>query len=626
VTSRTQPCLRAAMVTCFLDLLQTKNTCIMNSSVTQTGIRWISPVLILVFALIVPGCDGLADLDVDNKNAPDRSEALANPGDVVSLLSGGYRTFYQAIYGDSGGNRSFYAPGPHLDGFADAQTMTNAFASLWTPSKEPKVRIQNTLASSFVSNMIEPVWGPLNASLSTANDVIVQIENQDLEIRVDGSDQTQKVLAAAYLLRGWSHGRLANMFNKSYILTKDTDVANLQFSKYPAVANRAVKDFERAIEIANNNSFTLNQFLPWTSGVSSAEFSKIANTLAARVAVSNSRTASENSDLSSVDGYGWGDVLSFTQNGVDQTISLTLDGFAGDWIDSYQYLSVRVKWYYRVDNRLINLMDSSYPVKYPTTAAENGTVMPMAESNDQRLCTTPTTGAGPPPPDADYEPEGCYFAHVTDLSFYTVSRGPRLFSNYWWARPFALPQGSGSTTPFGASPRPFFLPVENNTMMAEAMIRANGNVSGAQSIINSGTRVENGGLDPLSGADQEEVLNAIFYERDLELYRMVHGQSYYDLRRRGAMQAGTPLHLPVPASELQTVQADLYTFGGAGFAGDPGTASGDQAWCEPVNGNVTSTGNVSPNGCTGPYSVPSGNALEANQGDGGVQPARAKTQ
>jgi hypothetical protein len=163
-------------------------------------------------------------------------------------------------------------------------------------------------------------------------------------------------------------------------------------------------------------------------------------------------------------------------------------------------------------------------------------------------------------------------------------------------------------------------------MMAEAMIRANGNVSGAQSVINNGTRVENGGLEPLSGANKEEVLNAIFYERDLELYRMVHGQSYYDLRRRSAMQAGTPIHFPVPAEELQTVQAEQYTFGGVNFTSEFGTADGSSAWCKPVNGNVTSTGNVSPNGCGGPFSVPGGSAPAAKQFNESIQPPRAGTQ
>ena len=593
----------------------------MNLSATHRRVRWAAPALLLAIALLLSGCDGLADLGVENQNAPNRSEALANPEDVVSLLAGGYKTLYDGIYGGAAGGATFYAPGPHLDGFGDSQTMTNAFASLWTPSKEPKVRLQNTISSNIPGNITEPAWGTLNSALSSANDVIIQIESEGLQIRVDGSNQTQKTLAAAYFLRGWAHGRLANIFDKAYVLTQETDLANLQFQPYQQVASQAATDLQRASEIAGNNSFTLSgTFLPWESSVSSSQFAKIANTVAARVLVSNSRTASENADLSSVEGYSWGDVLTLTQNGLQQeTVSITLDGI--DWLDSYQGLSVIVKWYYRVDNRLINLMDSSYPIKYPPGESQNGNVLPKAESPDQRLCDVTTTGSGALGPGVEQKRDGCYFLYVTDLSFFTISRGPKLYSNYWWGRDFALQQAQGTAY---AGPRPFFLPVENNTIMAEAMIRANGDVAGARQAINNGTRVENGELEPLSGnAGQSEVLNAIFYERDLELYRMVHGQSYFDLRRRSALQAGTPAHLPVPASELQTVQAEVYTFGGTSFTSEAGTATGDQAWCTPVDGDMTTTGNVAPNGCDGPFRVPEGNAPDAQTTSSGAQPPRA---
>ena len=57
----------------------------MNSFATHKKVRWAIPVLALAVVLFLPGCDGLADLDVDNKNAPNQQEALANPSDVVSL-------------------------------------------------------------------------------------------------------------------------------------------------------------------------------------------------------------------------------------------------------------------------------------------------------------------------------------------------------------------------------------------------------------------------------------------------------------------------------------------------------------------------------------------------------------
>lgn len=126
---------------------------------------------------------------------------------------------------------------------------------------------------------------------------------------------------------------------------------------------------------------------------------------------------------------------------------------------------------------------------------------------------------------------------------------------------------------------------------AEAQIRANGDVGSARTIVNNGSRVNVGELPELeSSASEDEVLEAIQYERDIQLYRTGIGLQYFDMRRHGKLQTGTPLHMPVPAPELQTVQVDLYTFGGSSKAGEPGTASGENAWCTEF-----------PAGCEGPF-------------------------
>jgi hypothetical protein len=75
---------------------------------------------------------------------------------------------------------------------------------------------------------------------------------------------------------------------------------------------------------------------------------------------------------------------------------------------------------------------------------------------------------------------------------------------------------------------------------------------------------------------------AIFYERDVELFDTGAGQGWFDRRRidptvtynglaigniwgfRGGsnLQKGTPRHLPLPAKELETLGMPVYTYGG----------------------------------------------------------------
>jgi hypothetical protein len=85
------------------------------------------------------------------------------------------------------------------------------------------------------------------------------------------------------------------------------------------------------------------------------------------------------------------------------------------------------------------------------------------------------------------------------------------------------------------------------------------------------------------GESNNELLAAIFYERDVELMNTGASQAWFDRRRidpalvyngvpigntwayKGgtSLQLGTPRHLPLPAKELETLGLPVYTYGGA---------------------------------------------------------------
>jgi hypothetical protein len=130
---------------------------------------------------------------------------------------------------------------------------------------------------------------------------------------------------------------------------------------------------------------------------------------------------------------------------------------------------------------------------------------------------------------------------------------------------------------------PFVLPAENDLLIAEALVRTGGDKARAASLINT-TRVGRGNLPALSGGSSaNDLLAAIFYERDVELMGVGAGQGWFDRRRidknltygsipigntwgfRGGsgLQLGTPRHLPLPAKELETLGLPVYTYGGA---------------------------------------------------------------
>ncbi|HKI90404.1 MAG TPA: hypothetical protein VKA38_15370, partial [Draconibacterium sp.] len=60
----------------------------------KTKVYKLAFALTLALGLITFGC---ADLTVENLNEPDSAKALANPDDLTSLASGGFRTVLQAM-------------------------------------------------------------------------------------------------------------------------------------------------------------------------------------------------------------------------------------------------------------------------------------------------------------------------------------------------------------------------------------------------------------------------------------------------------------------------------------------------------------------------------------------------
>jgi hypothetical protein len=73
---------------------------------------------------------------------------------------------------------------------------------------------------------------------------------------------------------------------------------------------------------------------------------------------------------------------------------------------------------------------------------------------------------------------------------------------------------------------------------------------------------------------KEEALEAIFYERDIELIQAGFGIAFFDMRRRDMLQYGTMLHFPIPAKELMVMVMPTYTFGGEANADGINTSNG----------------------------------------------------
>jgi len=486
-------------------------------------------------------CAGLftscADLEVKNLNDPDLQRVLETPEDYRELLAGGYNSWWR-------GSHANRLPFAHFDAWADVNTTTNNYQIYYDMgTREPRQRIDNDPASDGYLSMGTP-WSHLNSAVSIANDIINFVEVNGNSIVIDGNDDTMMMLTMAYLLRGLSRGYLANFFDQAYIIGVTID--DLRFRPYTEVLEAAIDDLDTAIEMAQANNFTTFRFLSDVS-MDNQQIAQFASTQAAKFIISNGRSSGHYNQ------QVWQRVVNYASNGYPDHLIIEGTGTAvAGWRHEYQRQS-GLDWYWKADLRIINMLDPSYPAKYPIWAAENARPIPRAQSEDARLES-----------DFTYDP--------WNLHRFVTARGPQLQSVYYYSRYEDLYINNG----FGEIV--VFLRDNIDMMLAEAYMHL-GQKQQAINLVNAGSRTTRGNLPPIpNNASNDEVFDAIFYEVEIECQRTWVGYQYFMMRRRDMLQAGTPLHLPVPFEELQMMELPVYTFGGTNFTHEEGTADGANAW------------------------------------------------
>jgi len=270
-------------------------------------------------------------------------------------------------------------------------------------------------------------------------------------------------------------------------------------------------------------------------------FRALASSYGARILVATPRN-----DLD-MEYVPWQKVLDLAQEGITEDFMPVTDN--ENWKNEALRYEIAKIWG-GVDLRLINLLDNSFPARWPADNSSWDT--PTGEIPDSNFLHSADTRAVAYlewwPPDIPGTP-------------YYLNTLYRLRKYDAWA-----PDASG--------PVPEITLAENDLIRAEALVHLD-RTQEAVTIINQGSRVNNGHLPPLAAeTPSKEVLKAIFYEREIELISTGTGLSFFDMRRRNMLQTGTPLHFPVPGKELGIMGLPVYTFGGVDNADGINTSNG----------------------------------------------------
>jgi hypothetical protein len=337
------------------------------------------------------------------------------------------------------------------------------------------------------------------------------------------------------------------IYDKAYIVNPDTDVNALEFSSYTEVLAAAVENIENAITLANTygSNFEYNLYVG-SDPIGLSQFVEIANSYLARFSIAIARTDSE------AQGLDYNKILEYANQGLNSNFyPLSSENvFFNNFQDWSLFTLGDGAGYMPTDIKIQHLFDPSYPTDYPT----DSTILPAATSNDSRLTM--------------------YYEYVgSAFGFLRESRGRELFSSYRHIRFFNDNDENADGLPVEV-----FSKAEIDYIKAECYYRMSDYPS-AVTMLNTSPRMTVGGQNTTPAKDN--VRNALLYENSIELdLNAGIATSWAFMRRHDLLQAGSPTMFPVPASELEVSQSEIYTFGGESNAGEIGSASGSNDWRE----------------------------------------------
>lgn len=516
----------------------------------MTGNKLKTTLLAVIAGLV--GLAGCQDLDVENPNAPDREAALATPGDVESLIGGAYLNYFNYA-------QQFNGHGPALSVATDEHTASWGNFGMKQFGNEPRLEIDNNPSWSY-AYVVENPWYWSYGSISAVSDGLRTIED-GLEIGEDGED-TPRARAFARFMQGISHAALAATYDQAFVFDETVDLAtaDLELQPYDQVMGAAMGYLQQALDIAGNNSFDTKP--AWIKGreLSSAQFQRMIHSYMARFLASTPRSPDESVD--------WSSVVSHVEQGIEEDFYIQGTSWTGDWWSGYKSYGGWFPIWARTDLRLLGPADTDGDWQsWEQTPPEQRQPF-LINTPDKRI----TEGVTQP------ESTGKYLTYYDWIAF-VPGRGTYHFSNYGDIR-YPHPQTQNQIVEISRA--------EMDLLKAEAMI-AMDNRDSAAALINK-TRVDNGELPPVTadGVPQTEtcvpqtvdgncgsLMDALKHEKRLETWHVSAGVQFFDHRRWGDLLEGTPLHFPLPGTELQVLQKEIYTYGGGGEGSASGSIMGE---------------------------------------------------
>ncbi len=496
--------------------------------------KLISGSLILLFSLFVFGCD--TNLEVQNIDTPDTERVLASSSDVESLIAGSFLAYWQ-------GTSSTYTPGMGLSVTADQLTGSWGNFGMQDLSSEPRAAWDNSPSYRYRTHNSTP-WFRLYRAISNANDGLKAMARDDIQI-----EEEARARAFAKFVQGLSHGFIALFFDQGFIYDETIDLNNdvVELKPYNEIMAAAISMLEEVVAISNTNSFEIPD--TWVNGLTltNEDLAKLAHSYIARFMTQVARDVNERANVN------WAAVINHVDAGITEDFAPVGDGEF--WWKGVHYLGQNHIWV-RADYKTIGWTDQSGNFDAWLGDDSDAAVANRDQIEIDPLDRRVTGTAGDPTSEgSDFRYKGSAL-HRPDRGLYHRS----LYQHKRWEEHYL----SGATSPMVE-----MTVTEMNLIKAEALYYT-GDLAGAAALVNL-TRTTRGGMDPLTG-NESDFYFWLKYEKRIETFLVGIGTGFFDARGWGMLVKNTPIHFPLPGSEIETIGTQYgisnYTFGGGG----PGSA------------------------------------------------------
>ena len=517
-------------------------------------------------------------LSVVNENAADAGRALARPGDVEALIGSSYNIAWQATVG---GQNDDVNNQLGVMSFENSSSLANF--NMGTRGSLPRNPLNNQKGNPGLVGNFWDYRTSARAARSAA-DGLVQLNRTGFSI---GSAQRDiRARAFAYFVMGLGNGNMALVYDSGAVVNEanGNDIPYPPLLAHDVLMKEALKQLDSAQKYAGQMTLTLDKiWIPTDNGLSSAEFIRLIRFVKARFRAEVARTPAERTAVD------WAAVRDDALAGLTADVSTNMNP-SGGWDYVWYIQHFLFDTWTQQSPIIIGMADSSgaYDAWLALPLTQRSAF--LIRSADQRFPPGDTralqqasskTGTVQVP-----SRPNLYFRNRTATD---PSGEPYANSYYDWYRFQAL---------FNANrigKFPMFQKAENDLLLAEAYYRLN-DLPSAIALINI-TRVSKGSLPPLPAAMTATdpvpggvscvprvpdpaanyasskcgtLLEALKWEKRLELAYTQYGAWYFDSRGWGDLAQGTALEWPVPYQEMDTRSEVYYNQQGGATKGTYG--------------------------------------------------------